>query len=311
MANKYSHLFQSQDAEEDVVALADAAFNAHLKEVKRAKKVYDAHMAKIKDVTLFEALQAMDVDWESKSRQGHPAVTVGDPEQKVQIAEVQKSAINAVLALAAGKYRELTPFVHTAHFDPTRDAQGVRMVYSPNTDTWLVYDWKRKAGFVPSEEIRPGGDENHYNAKVNKHNAITEYLLAKEFGNPWQIVLYFEEHLTHFQNVIQSRLEMCLPEVHELIANDWKDASIAQQLRDGGGSGKRSVGVPQERQEFAAELAKCKEDQDVYYTTAQSSKEQTQLFPATDERLRDQFIRGVLNSTGVTFLRFEKHVEVE
>jgi hypothetical protein len=315
MANRFDHLFHVEDSEEqDVVAQAKAAFSEVKKASLKAKRAYDAHIEKAKNTTLFEALTAMGINDETKSRGGYPAVTVGDPEKKVQTAPIGKSAINALLAIGSGKYKELEPYVHTAYFDPLRDAPGVRMVYSPTLDQWVCYDWSRKDGdFVASDSIRKGGrEENHYNAKVNKHDAITEYLIAKEFETPWQIVLWSEDLVNHYQEKVHSRKELTLPEVWDLIAADWNDAETAQQISGGGTTKKRAIPVSNDRKEFVEKLAKCSDDQVVTYTTSASTKEQTLLFPASDDKRKAQFLQGVLNARpGTEFIRFERAPEVE
>jgi hypothetical protein len=288
---KFSFLFNQE--EETLEDTLDLQFQEKKAGILAGAEAFEKHVAEAKNMSLYDGLLALGANIEAVSSGGFPSILVGDETAKPSLALNTGSAINAVLAMAAQKYSLLKPFMHDAWFDPRYNAEAVRTVWSEKDGRWIVFNWSRKGDFYPSNWVVPAPSgtawkdmnkgQRHYSNQWKKHQAISEYLLSKEYDTPWLIVMNRESELTHFQKVIRDRLEMPLTEVWEAINNDWNDANVRNQLTSSKPTrGTSSVKPSEERQEFASKLAKLRTDHMVSYVNGLTGTTSTVLFPASD-----------------------------
>jgi hypothetical protein len=310
---KFTHLFNNDNTDaEDLRTLAQNQYAQEKDAILTGYQEYLAHIEDAADKTLLQGLQALGVE-ETTSRNGHPSLRVGDPNDRVSLAKNTLSAINAILAMAADKYRVLDPNYHLAWFDPRVDAEGILTVWSADAGRWIVFDWKNGM-YMPSRKIVPQGSgtrrtegNSRYYFQSEKHQAIRDYLISKDLGTSYLVVMNFEEQLTHHQTVIRDRKEMVLTEVWEKIAQDWKDSNVKRQLTGNGNNRTNSVPVSEDREEFIGKLTRFSTDYYVTFTSSATSEPQTILFPASDPAKKQAFIKNVRNaSPSVVFTGFEK-----
>lgn len=292
MANNFSFLFNN-DVEQSFEDKLDNKFEEKKAAILAGGRAFEQHKAQAANKSLYDGLLELGADIEAVSPKGYPAILVGDPDIKPSLALNTFSAINAILAMAAQKYQVLTPYRQDAWFDPRYNAEGVRTVWSDRKNRWVIFNWDRKGSFVMSNSIVPAPwgtkwndmsrGEQRYKNQSQKAQAISEYLLSKEYETPFLVVMNRENELTHFQEKIRDRLEMPLPEVWEEINKDWENARVKGLLT----STKPSTSAPsvkpsEARMEFVSKLAKLRTDHMVEYTNQLTGTTATVLFPASD-----------------------------
>lgn len=327
MADKFEYLFdQGAGQTQDLRSSAADSWKQEKKGTIAEYKRYKAHITKDSERTLLEGLEELGMH-ETNSARGYKALFIGTDEEfkryqnyledptsekaRTSLAENTKAAINAILSVASRKYQILDVNYHLSWFDPRTDAPGVVTVWDASQKTWVVYDWENGA-YTPSTRIVPRtgktatNGNNQYKYQAAKHEAIRDWLVAKELKTNFLAVMTFEDQASHYQEKIRDRNECDLGEVWALINQDWNDAAIKKQLISGSTQPK-AVKVSEEREAFLAELAELDENHVVYFTSANSSNEMTILFPADDPVAKADALKRFRNTNKtVVYDRFEK-----
>lgn len=327
MANKFDYLFENTPGAEtqSLRGMANTIAKAEAKTVFAGEKQYLAHIQKVQEKTLFEGLEALRLK-EITSTGGYPAFRIGEGPQT--LARNTISAINAVLSVAAAKYKILDVGYHESWHNPKTRSDGIITAW--DGDQWVVYDWENGKE-LKSKVIVPGqpgiawtNGNRRYHYQSQKHQAIKDFLLTVKYETSWLVVMNNENELAHFQRVIRDRLEMPLydprdddPElvkanngeafgVWGAISKDWSRASTRNSLTRGRGSG-NSVEPSAERQSFVAELAKLDTDATIFYRDHTSTVEQPLFFKASDPVRKAKSMNLILAaSPSVEYVRYEK-----
>jgi hypothetical protein len=278
-------------------------------------RAFEKHKAKVADLTLVQGQKDIGAR-ETESINGYTSIFIGSDEEyekykayiadptkekpKVSLAENVKATVNAMLGVAAQKYKILDVNYHQVWFDPRTDAPAVLTLWDDKQLRWVVFDWKNGA-FTPSKRVVPhvsgtrtdGNDQ--YFFQSNKHEAIRDWLASKDLGTSYLAVMTFDDQLAHYQRKIRDRIELPLTEVWELINQDNNEGSLKRSLTRGS-TRTKAVDVSPEREEFLAELAEVNDDVLVVFTSPNTNRETTILFPASDSVAKDAALKRLRNA---------------
>jgi len=300
MANNFSYLFNDNITNNTDIRSLVANHTAN--EDVRIQEMYDEYMEHLevaKTMTLAEGLAGLSFK-QVESPGGYPALVAGNGERNM-LAKDTFAAINAILAIAANKYRVLDKHYHEAWFDATRDAEGIASAYIDGA--WKFFDWNNGA-FVPSKM-----SSNRRKKQERKHDAIDAVLRVQQYKHSYLIVLNKEEELSHAQTRIIDRLEMTLDKVWEEIANDYNETVQKRAFYQNGANTNTTRVLPEEvvkdREKFVKKLEKLVDPVNVTYDTP-VRKGVVVLFDPSNANARDAFLRQVRNSKkDVVFVKVE------
>lgn len=318
MAN-LDYLSNVQQEVASVQELASKNAEERLELLRNGKQEYLDHLESLQDKTLAQGLADVEAV-EGLSTNNYAMLSVG--EGVTSPAENARAATNAVLSMAAGKYKETTRLdFHEAWFDPSRNAEGV--VTALINGKWTIWDWNTQAmNFVPSKRVRPAAKgtewkdmtkgQRRYVRQVRKHTELNNLLEAKALGHCYGIVYNFKADKEHYYKKIKNRMESSLPDVWEMIAADAQEAETKQYMNDDpNGDGSTPDVIDQAKLDFISEVKKLRSPYKVYYETP-AAKNLSRIVDFGDAEAKAKFIKKIENSKSyVTFVKFEKYVEPE